>query len=75
MIVWGGFDDASNHLNTGGRYNANMNNWTATSIANGPVGRASHTAVWSGTEMIVWGGEDENFEVLNTGGRYNPVNK
>ena len=30
--------------------------WTATSTANAPDGRVSHTAVWTGTEMIVWGG-------------------
>ncbi len=44
--------------------------WTATSTANAPSGRASHTAVWTGSEMIVWGGD--NGISLNTGGRYNP---
>jgi N-acetylneuraminic acid mutarotase len=49
--------------------------WTATTTANAPLGRAAHTAVWTGSEMIVWGG----FVVragpgtyFNTGGRYNP---
>jgi hypothetical protein len=30
--------------------------WTATSIVNAPDARATHTAVWTGSEMIVWGG-------------------
>jgi N-acetylneuraminic acid mutarotase len=47
--------------------------WTATSTANTPAGRYSHTAVWTGSEMIVWGGESFNFPFyLATGGRYNP---
>jgi hypothetical protein len=45
--------------------------WTQTSLTNVPIARASHTAVWTGSEMIVWGGYDgSNF--LYTGGRYNP---
>ena len=32
---------------------------------------ASHTAVWTGSEMIVWGGYNGSGN-LNTGGRYNP---
>jgi N-acetylneuraminic acid mutarotase len=39
--------------------------WTAT--AGAPLGRAAHTAVWTGSEMIIWGGS-----ALNTGGRYDP---
>src|SRR5256885_11857909 len=38
--------------------------WTATDGP--PLGRESHTAVWTGSEMIVWGGVDDS------GGRYNP---
>jgi hypothetical protein len=30
--------------------------WTAISTTNAPAARASHTAVWTGSEMIVWGG-------------------
>ena len=55
MIVWGGFN-AGNYLNTGGRYSAGTDSWTATSTTNAPVGREFHTAIWTGTEMIVWGG-------------------
>jgi len=38
----------------GGRYNANTDSWTATSITNVPSPRAYHTAVWTGSEMVVW---------------------
>jgi len=44
--------------------------WTATSTTNAPAARASHTAVWTGSEMIVWGGYGGTY--LNTGGRYDP---
>jgi len=46
------------------------NTWTPTTIANAPAPRASHTAVWTGSEMIVWGGY--NGASINTGGRYDP---
>src|ERR1043166_4865679 len=45
--------------------------WSATNIANAPIGRVNHTAVWTGSEMIVWGGLG-NLSVFNTGGRYDP---
>src|SRR5207247_1850386 len=45
--------------------------WSPTSLTNAPVPRASHTAVWTGSEMIVWGGETEIGD-FNSGGRYNP---
>ena len=44
--------------------------WTAISTTNAPAPRASHTAVWTGSEMIVWGGYGGTY--LNTGGRYDP---
>jgi len=80
MIVWGGyffdfFHQQYQYLNTGGKYNPSTNSWTATSTANAPDGRSSHTAVWTGSEMIVWGGHGD-FDSLayyfNSGGRYNP---
>src|SRR5438876_439290 len=74
MIVWGGNDNDGpppQYFNTGGRYNASTNSWMATTIANVPSARASHSAVWSGSEMIVWGGSDfPNPTYFNTGGRY-----
>src|SRR5579884_3034024 len=75
MIIWGGQDDFSGPpgqgVNTGGRYNPVTNSWTPTNTINAPMGRLSHTAVWTGSEMIVWGGESFN-GMLNTGGRYDP---
>ena len=77
MIIWGGgyvFDGNINYLNTGGRYNPNTNSWMATSTANAPDARSTHTTVWTGAEMIVWGGQaglDLGY-YFNTGGRYDP---
>jgi N-acetylneuraminic acid mutarotase len=77
MIVWGGATDNSdlNVRNTGARYNPVTNSWTMTSVGSGvPVARASHTAVWTGSEMIVWGGWNAaTYELFDSGARYNPV--
>ena len=72
MVVWGGvFCCPAIDFDTGGRYSPGADSWTATSIANVPLARWAHTAVWTGNEMIVWGGyNDPNHLVLNTGGRY-----
>jgi N-acetylneuraminic acid mutarotase len=73
MIVWGGYDDHTPYLNTGGRYNPGTDSWMATSTTNAPEARYYHTAVWTGSEMIVWGGYNgSSGGYLNTGGRYNP---
>jgi N-acetylneuraminic acid mutarotase len=71
MIVWGGTAGGCTYLNTGARYNPSTDSWTAISTTNAPTARASHTAVWTGSEMIVWGGYNCGND-LNTGGRYNP---
>ena len=72
MIVWGGHNGGvPTVLNTGGRYNPISDSWTATSMTNAADARASHAAVWTGSEMIVWGGFGSIINV-NTGGRYNP---
>ncbi len=49
------------------------NSWTATSNLNAPDERASHTAVWTGSEMIIWGGFNLSSGTLNTGVKYNPA--
>ncbi len=79
MIVWGGIVGYGNFANSGGRYNPATDRWIATSEGdNVPDGRASHTAVWTGTAMIVWGGieGDPNSpsgeHYLSSGGRYDP---
>jgi len=70
MIVWGGEDENFVGLNTGGRYDPSTDSWTATSTANAPDARKSHTAIWTGSNMIVWGGYDS--DLFNSGGRYYP---
>jgi N-acetylneuraminic acid mutarotase len=72
MIIWGGiFCCPAVDFNTGGKYNAGTDSWTATTTANVPFGRYAHTAVWTGSEMIVWGGYNYELQVFfNTGGRY-----
>jgi len=76
MIVWGGaYDDGEGTRHPpGGRYNPSTDTWTAIATSAAPAARASHTAVWTGTEMIVWGGiyYDGSLHFLDTGGRYNP---
>ncbi|HEY3660835.1 MAG TPA: hypothetical protein VGK91_06375 [Candidatus Udaeobacter sp.] len=76
MIIWGGhfFDGNDHFLNSGGRYEPDTDTWTATSTANAPDGRTSHTGVWTSKEMIVWGGQAglELPYYFNTGGRYDP---
>ena len=71
MIVWGGYDENFDPLNTGGIYDPGTDSWMPTHGANAPSPRESHTAIWSSDEMIVWGGYDGT-NYLNTGGRYNP---
>ena len=74
MIIWGGKNllSVSTFFNTGGRYTPSTNSWNATTTTGAPSARATHTAVWSGTEMIVWGGKISAAVVVNTGGRYTP---
>ena len=72
MIVWGGiFCCPAIDFNTGGRYRPDIDNWTATGVANAPLARFYHSGVWTGSEMSIWGGyNNKHAEYLNTGGRY-----
>jgi len=74
MIVWGGTAGLFNAVvfDTGGRYDPDVDSWVNTGTDNAPLGRSSHTAVWTGSEMIVWGGQGEQFN-LDTGGKYIPA--
>jgi N-acetylneuraminic acid mutarotase len=75
MIVWGGEGGGGKpptRFDTGGRYDPSTDSWTATNTTGAPAARASHSAVWTGSQMIVWGGVGVVNQVLNTGGRYNP---
>lgn len=51
--------------------------WTETRPDSLPIGRAYHTAVWSGSHMIIWGGLYQSgcciFNLPVAGGRYDPV--
>ena len=78
MIVWGGFTGALafETIDDGARYDPQTDSWSLISAVNQPSPRASHTAVWSGSEMLVWGGRFclacANGE-LGTGARYDPA--
>jgi len=41
------------------------------SLAN-VIGRRSHTAVWTGTQMLVWGGIDSGGSSTPFGGHFTP---
>ncbi|HVM46766.1 MAG TPA: hypothetical protein VMU04_02015 [Candidatus Acidoferrum sp.] len=72
VIVWGGDSGVYPYnLNDGGRFNPAANSWTPLPINGAPAARASHTAVWTGSEMVVWGGGGDT-RVLNDGACYNP---
>ena len=70
MVVWGGEADVASPpipaLNTGGRYDPQMNVWTATTTVDSPSPRSRHTAVWTGDLMVIWGGRNGDL----AGGRY-----
>jgi N-acetylneuraminic acid mutarotase len=73
MIVWGGRNQLSAvGLDTGARYDPQLDLWTAITDVEAPGGRLSHTAVWTGDEMVVWGGKDQGgtLNVLGDGRRY-----
>jgi N-acetylneuraminic acid mutarotase len=79
MIVWGGRPDTGATVTaSGGRYDPATDSWSATPSAGAPAPRASHTAVWTGSEMLVWGGCDNsicaaNNNPLGDGARYDPL--
>jgi len=72
MIIWGGiflyYD--YHYLNTGGRYDPQMNSWVTTSTASVPAARTVAEAVWTGSNMIVWGGQVAIGTATATGGKY-----
>ena len=70
MIVWGGLSNG-NYLDSGARYNPQVDEWTPTSndrLTNPPQTRFLHTTIMTGNQMIIWGGS--NFFELNTGSIY-----
>jgi len=85
MMVWGGttnpspFAQASFLVNSGARYDPQLNAWTSMASGGAPTARIQHSAVWTGDEMIVWGGFGvattnvlTQLKYLNTGARYFP---
>jgi len=72
MIIWGGIFQYYDYyfLNTGGRYDPQMDTWVTTSTANAPSARTVAKAVWTGSNMIVWGGEVASGTATATGGKY-----
>lgn len=57
LLVWGGDLGGGNAYSAGGAaYNPTTDQWQAIATFQAPTARASHTAVWTGTEMVIWGG-------------------
>lgn len=76
LIVWGGtISSGSTGLSDEGcSYDASTNTWSLISKSGAPAPRASHSAVWTGTEMLIWGGEDlDGILRVGAGARYNPA--
>jgi N-acetylneuraminic acid mutarotase len=79
LIVWGGEGPASltravvSNLNTGARYDPQINAWRPLPQPGAPSPRHSHAAIWTGHEMVVVGGVPSAFGGSQVGGRFNPV--
>lgn len=57
LLIWGGDLGGGNSYSAGGgAYNPTTDQWQPIGTFQAPTARASHTAVWTGTEMIIWGG-------------------
>jgi hypothetical protein len=72
MIVWGGGDQRSGNLSTGGRYNPVGDVWVATANAGAPSSRGLATAVWTGEGMLIFGGSTGGAEAYNDLYYYRP---
>jgi N-acetylneuraminic acid mutarotase len=76
MVIWGGgFNGAGSPeriLGSGGQYDPVADSWQPTASLNAPSPRASHTAVWTGSQMVIWGGQNGS-AYESTGGRYDPA--
>jgi N-acetylneuraminic acid mutarotase len=90
MLVWGGeqlvpgtFSDAT-PAPSGLAYDPGSDTWTALPTDGQPSSRATHVAVWTGTEMLIWGGAPfvgdavgnvDATHPLSDGAAYNPVTR
>ena len=74
MLIWGGSDRASgvDAFKNGGAYDPITDSWRTVTIANAPLPRSRHTAIWTDFAMIVWGGLLNSGNGTNTGGMYTP---
>ncbi len=71
LLVWGGDLGGGNAYSAGGAaYNPTTDQWQAIATFQAPTARASHTAVWTGTEMVIWGGSG-TASYSTDHGRYN----
>ena len=81
VLVWGGLKDfESDFASQGLRYEPATKIWDFISDVDAPIGRSSHVAIWTGSEMFVWGGAitvgerpNTTFEFFADGGRYDPL--
>lgn len=72
MMVWGGYNGT--YLNSGGRYDPALDQWSATTLTGAPSPRESHSIVWTGSLAVIWGGDRDPLYVFNgDGDRYDPV--
>jgi hypothetical protein len=74
MLVWGGYQNGTTPLNTGGIYDPVADAWSPITTTDAPSPRVIGVAVWTGTQMLVWGGTaPPACTALTSGGRYDPV--
>jgi hypothetical protein len=79
-LIWGGRayvvgqEDAA--IKFGATYDPGTDAWESLPTPVDNVGRESHTAIWTGSEMIVWGGSrgggPNGMRYLNSGALYRP---
>jgi N-acetylneuraminic acid mutarotase len=74
LLAWGGYSTiGAAFLDTGAMVNISSNsNWNALSPSNAPTPRASHSNVWTGSNMIVFGGTGTAGAYFGDGGIFNP---
>ncbi len=62
MIVFGGVHERAlndfERQRDGAAYNPRTDSWRPISLKGAPSARASHVAVWTGTQMLIWGGQE-----------------
>ena len=75
LIVWGGGDQKSGNMSTGGRYEPGTGKWIATATDAAPSGRGIATAVWTGDGMLIYGGSTGGTEAFDETYFYSPRKK